>query len=368
MRRAPEFLGNLLDGWNPRGYFALATFIPPEDLGQAILAVDPFVVQSSGVAHPGGIHAVVLARFVAIDLLLARAYNGVAARAATGAETLRLLEKPHPHLKPEILRGQRAHRADVHGVERVVVVELGSGEGRDGVIAAAVHDTELVISRDVLGEPDATRAENAALVVEHDARPKINGLRLVYLRLDKPAGRLAVLDRVLLQLALTRLVADRAIERMVDEQPFEDALSHLFGSRRTGINLHPRRDGRRTRNGTARRLRLVGQGLPGDFRRTILIQKRLAIRPHRRQAKLHQAHAAIARNRQLGMIAIVRHLLGRDLTGLQHRGRHQPALPVGHELGHLDLAAVHLDLDLLDRRRRGGRGGLGFGCYGGGHA
>ena len=148
---------------------------------------------------------------------------------------------------------------------------------------------------------------------------------------------------------------------MIDEQLFQHALAHLLRRGRAWINLHARRNRGRTSDGSARGLRLVWQSLPGDFRRAILIQNWLAIRSHRGQAEFHQTHPAVARDRQLGMIAIVRHFLGRDLTGLQHRGGHQLALPVRHELRHFDLAAVHLDLELLDRRR-GGRGGLGFGC------
>ena len=44
--------------------------------------------------------------------------------------------------------------------------------------------------------------------------------------------------------------------------------------------------------------------------------------------------------------------------GLQHCGGLQLPLPVRHQLRHLDLTAVHLDFDLLDRWR----GGLGFDC------
>jgi len=50
-------------------------------------------------------------------------------------------------------------------------------------------------------KPDAARAEDAALVIEQDARAEVNALGLVDLRLDEAAGRLAVIHRVFLQLA-----------------------------------------------------------------------------------------------------------------------------------------------------------------------
>jgi hypothetical protein len=87
-------------------------------------------------------------------------------------------------------------------------------------------------SGDVLREADAAGAEHATLVVQHDARPEIDGLGLVNLapRRSWLAG-LAVLHGVFLQLALAGLVADRAVERMVDEQRFQHGLAHLLTSR-----------------------------------------------------------------------------------------------------------------------------------------
>src|SRR3989449_11393035 len=96
------------------------------------------------------------------------------------------------------------------------------------VVTATVDEAKRVVADDCPSEPDAARAENAALIIEHDARAEIDRFRFVYLGLDETAGRLAVVHRVFLQLAFARLVTDRAIERMIDEQRFEDRLTHLF--------------------------------------------------------------------------------------------------------------------------------------------
>ena len=112
--------------------------------------MNPLVVQPAGIAHPGGVDRIVLARFVAIDFFLARADDDVAAGRATRADALGFLEKPDAHLEPKILRRQRADGTNIHRVERVIVVERLAGKRGNGVVAAAIHDAERVVARDVL--------------------------------------------------------------------------------------------------------------------------------------------------------------------------------------------------------------------------
>jgi hypothetical protein len=64
--------------------------------------------------------------------------------------------------------------------------------------------------------------------------PKIHLLRFVHLGLHEPAGGLPVLEGVLLQLALARLIADRTIQRMIDQQRFNTA-SRVF--RTVGVSV-----------------------------------------------------------------------------------------------------------------------------------
>ena len=198
---------------------------------------------------------------------------------------------------------------------------------------------------DVARETDAARAKDAALVVEHDARAEVNGLGLVNFRLDEAARALAVIHGVFLQLAFARLVANRAIERMVDEQKFQNAFAHLFHAGRARVNFHAGRNRRGAGDGRARRLR--------DLRRAVGIQNRLAVRAERGRAVFDEAHAAVADDRQLRMIAIMRHVLLRDFARLNHRGRNRLAgNRIGHRLRHFDFATVHLHLDFFNRQAR----------------
>jgi hypothetical protein len=52
---------------------------------------------------------------------------------------------------------------------------------------------------------------------------------------------------LVLQIALAALVADRAIERMIDEQKLHHAFLRIHGEVRVSRNLHAFSDGRRAR-------------------------------------------------------------------------------------------------------------------------
>ena len=321
-----------------------------EHVLQTVFAADPFVIQTARVAHPAGIDGVVLARLVAINFFLARADDDVAARRAARADAFGFLQKPDAHLETKILRRERADGTDVHGVERVIVVENFSRIRRERVPTAAIDDAERVIADDVLRETDAARAKDATLVVEHDARTEVDGLGLVNFWFDEAARALAVIHGIFLQLALAGLIADRTVERMIDEQKFQNAFAHLFHAGRRSVNFHAGRNRRRACDGRTRRLR--------DLRRAVGIQNRLAIRAERGRPIFHEAHAAVADDRQLRMIAIMRHVGRGERARLDHRGRNRLAgNRVGHRLGHFDFATVHLHLDFFNRRR-----GLDFSC------
>src|SRR5664279_4946202 len=96
--------------------------------------------------------------------------------------------------------------------------------GQDAV-TAAIDKTQDVVVRDFLAKTDATRAENATLVVECHARAELDVLRFFDLVFEEARFRVTVLDAEFLQATLTRLVADRAIERMIDEEEFHDSLA-----------------------------------------------------------------------------------------------------------------------------------------------
>ena len=153
---------------------------------------------------------------------------------AARAHRLVGLQEPDPHLEAEVVAEQRAHRADVGQVAGVVVGDRPVLEGRDLGVVAAVHELEEVRAGDLVLEADAARAQHAPLGVEHD-RAQVHHLALVDLVLDLDLGVVEAVPHVLvLQVALAGLVADRAVDGVVDQQELERrpvGLGRLLGVR-----------------------------------------------------------------------------------------------------------------------------------------
>ena len=98
-------------------------------------------------------------------------------------------------------------------------------------VTAAVGKSEHIVLGNFVAKSNATRAQNAALVVERNSRAELHRLRLLHLVFEKAGAARAVLNAELLELAFARLVADRAIERMIDEQEFHHPLATFLNHR-----------------------------------------------------------------------------------------------------------------------------------------
>ena len=96
-------------------------------------------------------------------------------------------------------------------------------------VTASIDEPDDVVVRDLLTETNATRAENAAFVIERDSRPEHNIFRFLHFVLQKARLRSAEIDAELLQSTFAGLVANRTIERMIDEEKFHHpALAFLY--------------------------------------------------------------------------------------------------------------------------------------------
>src|SRR2546430_5704394 len=100
-------------------------------------------------------------------------------------------------------------------------------EGRDVGLGAALLQDELVVLGDLLAEAHAAVAEDAALAVDRDRRRELERLDEVALGLDEARAAAAPAEADVLQRALAALVADGAVERVVDEQELHDRLLGL---------------------------------------------------------------------------------------------------------------------------------------------
>ena len=324
----------------PRGAFVLAAHLD-HGFGKPELAVDKMEVETALVAHPGGVDVVVLTRRLPVERVATGTDLRVATAAALGAEGVRLLHEPHAHLEPEIVRSQGAHGTDVHGVERVVVLQTTPGMHCQRGVRAALGEAQHWIVRDLVGETDAAAAHDAALVVQTHTRTNIDVLRLLRFVFTEAALGLAVLNTELLKATLPSLVADWAVQRMVGQQKLHHPAAAFFRELAFGANAQAFRH--RVRTGDH------GAGHPGNDRHAMLILGRLlAGRRTWRHAHLHKAHAAVAGRTQFGMVAVMRHL-GFSLTaGFDH----------SHAFGELVPRAVDLHVDHVYGR-------LGCGCAGG---
>ena len=101
--------------------------------------------------------------------------------------------------------------------------------GRSGNVITCVSlprcgEVDQRVAGHLVGEAGAAIAQDAALAVEQHQVADRDRLLEVALLLDVAALARAVAERLVLQRALTALVADRAVERVVGEQQLEHAL------------------------------------------------------------------------------------------------------------------------------------------------
>src|SRR5204863_2632250 len=160
------------------------------------------------------------------DGVVARFDHDVAALRAVRAHRRGTVELPRPRLVERVLREERTHGTEIDDVPRpwmrhVLALELAN----HGAITTFA-DVENRMLRDVVHEPDAACTQNASVGDVNDVAAKVlDGIEA--LRFPIASLGPAFLKGVVLQLAFAGLIADRAIERMIDEQHLEHALPRL---------------------------------------------------------------------------------------------------------------------------------------------
>ncbi|MCY1501637.1 hypothetical protein D9M68_357180 [compost metagenome] len=300
-----EAVGNVLERRLPVDLLPLAALLQ-HGLRQAFRAVERFVRETVAVGDPAFVDVFVLERHHAHHAVVLDLDDQVGTGGIVRAHRLAARQFPGAGAVAERLARERADRADVDHVARQLGVDRVAEEGFDFGVLAAVRHAELHHAGHFLAETDAARAMDAAahffhadqradVLVEHDA-----------LFFFVARRRTAVADGQVLQLAFAALVADGAIQRVVDQQELHDGLLGLDGLVALGANDHALRDGR-------------GAG-----------RHRLG-----RLFHVDQAHAAVGRDAEFLVIAEVRNV-GARLFGRMH---HHAAF------GHFDLLAVEFDFD-----------------------
>jgi len=117
-----------------------------------------------------------------------------------------------------VAAGERAHRADVLGHQGVVALELAPRRDHDLEAVAALAQVEHVVADELVADADAARAGDAALGVVDDGVAEGHGLGLVHRLVEHALGRVLLGEVVVLEPALAGLVADGAVDRVVEQE------------------------------------------------------------------------------------------------------------------------------------------------------
>src|SRR5262249_16596974 len=146
------------------------------------------------------------------------------------------------------------------------------------------------------GEADAARAMDATRHDRLDERPHIFVFDRALLLAITVEGGAAIAHRLILEIALAALSADRAVERMVDQQELHHPLARLTRDGRIGVYLRRR---------------------PIAVGRDIADLERAGGLGLGRADPLDQAHAAIAGDREALVVAEAGNLGAGELARLQ---------------------------------------------------
>ena len=301
-----EDLGGRGQAFGPAHFLPLAIDLA-QRLDRTVFAVQALVRVAVTVGQPAFVDGFVVARHGAQHFAATHVQEQVRTHRVVVTQRLACGQFPRTGAELEHLVGQRTDRADVDDVagqfggQRLAVV------GTDLQVLAAVHATQFIGASHVGGEAHAARALDAAGHFGGDQRTHVL-VRHHTLALVEAADRTAIAQRHVLQLALAALIADRAVQRVVDEQELHHRTLELQRLLAAGGDLHAVHH----RGGAGRR--------------------RL-----RRLLHVHQAHAAVGGNRQLLVVAEARNGDAGLVGGLDdHRA-----------LGHDQRLAIDLDGDVI---------------------
>ena len=279
--------------------------------GQALVAVDGFVREAITIRDPAFIHVFVLKRENAHHLVVLDLDDQVGTGAVVRADRLAARQLPGACAVAKRLAGECTDRADVDHVARQLGVDRVADDGGDLGMLAAVDHAQLHHAGHLLAEAHAAGAVDAAVHLAHrNQRPHVF-VKHDALLFGVTRGGGTVAHRQVLQLAFAALVANRAVQRVVDEQKFHHALLGFQRLVALGANDHALSD----RRGTSR------------HRLGCLLD-------------IDQAHATVGRDAQLLVVAEMRDV-GASLVGGMH---HHAAL------GHLHSVTVELDFNHETRR------------------
>ena len=154
---------------------------------------------------------------------LGAARRAVLARAGAGHQIER------PRAEAICRAGECAHRTDLHGVAREIRRERLARCNADLLQRTALQQFDERVTRDLLGEPGAPCAQHTPFPVQQHLRGDRDRFGEGAFDVVEPSLHPAVRHGLVLQRAFAALVADRAVQRMVDQQQLHHAVLGLVG-------------------------------------------------------------------------------------------------------------------------------------------
>ena len=220
---------------------------------ETIARVDAFVTVAIAIGDPGFVDGIILTWHHAHELAAQYMPIQIRADAVVRRHQCGLGHFPGASTIAERLGVERAHRAQVDDVARELVLHGAFDVGADFHLLATTRGAEFLYAGDVLAETDAACAVNAARHVGGDQRADVFVFHhaLAFVETRRVA---AEAHGEILQLALAALIADRAIERVIDEQEFHGGFLRANGLRALRENLHALANGRGAGRQRLRRL------------------------------------------------------------------------------------------------------------------
>src|SRR5579863_8054961 len=200
---------------------------------EAVGTVDALVTEAVAIGNPGFVDGLVLARHNPHQAPAQYVTENVAADAIVRRDERRRGHLPGTRAEAVGLGNERADRAQVDDVARQLVVDRALYVSAHLHVLTAADHAEFLDAGDFLREANAARAVDATGHVGGDERPQVlvldRALALVIARhiAAEPHGQV-------LQLALPALVADRAVERVIDEQELHGRALRADRPRRLG--------------------------------------------------------------------------------------------------------------------------------------
>jgi len=205
-------------------------------LCQSVCTVQRFVRKTVSVGYPAFIHRFVFERDHAHDTVVFDLNHQIRASGIMRTDRTAPRHFPRACAVAEWLAGQSANRANINHVARQLGIDGFADECLDFRVLAAMGHAKLHRAGNFLSKANAPCAVNATahLFHRHQWTHVLVGHHAFLFFVSR--GTSAVAHRQVLQLALAALIADRAVEGVVDQQKLHHRL--LGFDRLVGLRSH----------------------------------------------------------------------------------------------------------------------------------